>query len=277
MNYALILFLFILLQALIGSSNASINKSNDDYHCVWYGQCNERNGVHQYCPYNGTAKSIQSEGTRILAKWCPHLISDVESETRTCCDLDQIKAMDINVYLVANFLSRCPSCMHNYIQHICEMTCSPQQSRYIDVVDVKKNEAGKEYITEIDYFIGNDYVSGTFNSCKDVSVPSIGQKAFDLICGAWGAMLCTPMRLFTFFGDVENNSFAPFRVNFKNTSQSVGRFIPMNNKIFPCNKAVNDASMGCSCDDCESSCTEPKPVQSKDQLFNISEIDYDYL
>ena len=57
----------------------------------------------------------------------------------TCCDTAQLKAMDYNINLAANFLQRCPSCMSNLIKHFCEMTCATNQSKFIGVVDVKNN------------------------------------------------------------------------------------------------------------------------------------------
>ena len=41
---------------------------------------------------------------------------------------------------------------------------------------------------------------GSFQSCKDVVYAALGTPAISLMCGSWGAELCTAKRLFTFMG-----------------------------------------------------------------------------
>lgn len=108
---------------------------DDPGHCIWYGQCHSAGSLIQNCYYNGTAKPMtNSEGLELLGKWCPHMISPNLS---TCCDVSQLKVMDSNIIIAANFLQRCPSCMNNLIKHLCEMTCGTNQSKFIDVVSIE--------------------------------------------------------------------------------------------------------------------------------------------
>ncbi|KAF5295230.1 hypothetical protein FQR65_LT10514 [Abscondita terminalis] len=271
--YALVIIISLFTpKVLTAESNASTNRSDEEYHCIWYGQCNTNGTLSQNCPYNGTAKPLEDkDALKILAKWCPHLMTD--GQVKTCCDFAQLKALDTNINIAANFINRCPSCMHNFAQHICEMTCSTGHSRFLNVSEVRNNSKGVEYIAGIDYFIGNNYIEGTYNSCKGVSVPSTGQKALDIMCGPWGASRCNPMNWFEFMGDADNNFYVPFKIKYKNTTKPVGKFVPMDTPTIPCQQALNRESAACSCVDCELSCPAPQPPLPPDQPFTINDVD----
>lgn len=55
----------------------------------------------------------------------------------------QLETLNTNVKMAANFLQRCPSCMTNFVQHICDFTCSPQQSQFMKVEEVEKGDKGE--------------------------------------------------------------------------------------------------------------------------------------
>lgn len=131
------------LQTYTAKSNESTSRSSGEYHCVWYGECNKIGILSQNCPYNGTAKPLDTEGQRLLAKWCPKLLVDKGDGVKTCCDTSQLKTLDKSIMIAANFLQRCPSCIHNFVQQVCELTCGPEQSRFIDVTEIKTNQNGK--------------------------------------------------------------------------------------------------------------------------------------
>lgn len=51
----------------------------------------------------------------------------------------QINILNKNIELAASFLKRCPSCLQNLVQHLCDFTCSDQQSDFIEVISSQKN------------------------------------------------------------------------------------------------------------------------------------------
>lgn len=115
-------------------------------HCVWYGQCGHSILNYQNCPYNGTAQPLVPAGVTILRKWCPHFFDGPfydDKGIRTCCDLAQLRSLDANMPLAATFLKRCPSCFSNFARSICEMSCGPQQSRFLEIVEVKYSNESK--------------------------------------------------------------------------------------------------------------------------------------
>lgn len=115
---------------------------NSQYQCVWYGQCgkNSFNQLPINCKYSGPAKHLSTEGQPILAKHCPHLLKDIGHGINTCCDFAQLKTFDESIGLAANFLNRCPSCFTNLKRHICDMSCSADQSRFINVSESEIQE-----------------------------------------------------------------------------------------------------------------------------------------
>lgn len=104
-----------------------------------------------------------------------------------------------------------------------------------------KKPSIESYIDEIDIYITEDYLNGTFNSCKNVQVPSTGQLAFDLMCGSWGASKCTPQRWFHFMGDAKNNLYVPFQINYlpQKSTDIVNNMKPLNPKIVPCSESID--------------------------------------
>ncbi|XP_019770254.2 NPC intracellular cholesterol transporter 1 isoform X2 [Dendroctonus ponderosae] len=252
-------------------NNTSISRTDvpgSRGHCVWYGECHHQGTLAQNCPYDGPAKPLNTSGAEILKKYCPTM-----DPSSVCCDDAQLRTMDSSIALAANFLKRCPSCMSNLVQSICQLTCSPHQSTFMDI---KKNNTDTEtnvtYITEVDYYITQQYMDKTYNSCQQVSVPATGQLAMDFMCGDWGALRCTANRWFTYMGTAGNNSvYVPFQINYINsTTAKVGNFTPMDIEITPCNKPLNSDTPACSCVDCEDSCPVPPPDPPKPQPFHIA-------
>lgn len=249
--------------------------SETNGHCVWYGVCNTDASLHnQYCTYNGTAKTVDQEGITLLKRWCSHLVPASGEAPQTCCDNRQIAILNSNVELAANFLLRCPSCMANLVRHMCDFTCNANQSLFMDAVTTEMGKNGT-YITEVDLFITEDYMNGTYSSCSQVSVPSSGQLAMDFICGEWGASRCNAFKWFSFMGDV-SSPYVPFQINYKPMASGttpVNGHVPINPRIVPCNVALDDKSPACSCVDCEASCPVPPPLPPPPQPFSISGMD----
>lgn len=230
---------------------------------MWYGQCHLENEKPKNCPYTGPPKLLDSEGQVILKKWCPHIKS-----VETCCDTRQLESLDTNIELAANFLQRCPSCLQNLVQHICDFTCAPDQSRFMNVSAFDETADGQPFINGVDIHITDKYLSGTYNSCKQVFVPSAGQLALDVMCGPWGASRCSPQKWFSYMGDT-NNPFVPFQINYLVSEVPVGGFKPLDPLVTPCNKGIRPDIPACSCVDCEASCPVPPPEPPKPDPFTL--------
>ncbi|XP_038114072.1 NPC intracellular cholesterol transporter 1 isoform X1 [Culex quinquefasciatus] len=245
--------------------------------CVWYGVCNVAGSpslqTSQYCPYNGTARPVDDRTRDLLQVWCKHLLVD---DAVTCCDAQQVDVLNQNVKLAANFLARCPSCMANLVRHMCDFTCSPQQSKFMEIKATEMNtDTKKEYITNIDLHITGQYMNGTYDSCSAVSSPSTGRRALDLMCGSWGASKCSARKWFTYMGTTEGNPYVPFQINYIEHDEPTvpaaeeQELVPLNPRVVPCSEKLDAKTPACSCVDCELSCPRPPPPSPPPQPFVI--------
>ncbi|XP_055643175.1 NPC intracellular cholesterol transporter 1 isoform X2 [Toxorhynchites rutilus septentrionalis] len=243
--------------------------------CIWYGVCNSDSPLtSQYCNYSGPAKPAENKTLDLLKVWCKHLLVDEDGDgtIETCCDAEQVQILNNNVKLAANFLARCPSCMANLVRHMCDFTCNPKQSTFMEIKSTEVNDdTKKEYITEIDLHIKEHYMNGTYGSCSRVSVPSTGQLALDLMCGEWGASRCSAKKWFTYMGTKEGNYYVPFQINYvtHETPDTEDRFQPLDPRVIPCSQQLDEKTPACSCIDCESSCPKPPPPTPPAQPFVI--------
>ncbi|KPI99809.1 Niemann-Pick C1 protein [Papilio xuthus] len=97
----------------------------------------------------------------IIQKYCPSIAAGGVS----CCNIQQLKNFESKIIQAENLLVRCPACYENFLQHICGMTCAPDQSKFIKPVKRSLNKDKKEQIEEIDYHLGATYMNSTFDSC----------------------------------------------------------------------------------------------------------------
>lgn len=56
----------------------------------------------------------------------------------------KIGILNTNINMAAGFLKRCPSCLRNLVRHLCDFTCNPHQSDFIEVtaLENKKTKEG---------------------------------------------------------------------------------------------------------------------------------------
>ncbi|CAB3230600.1 unnamed protein product [Arctia plantaginis] len=237
-------------------------------HCVWYGMCkiDKIYGKSTYCSYNGTALPIEDTGRSIIEKYCPAIAKGGLS----CCNGEQLISMSEKIKFAENILGRCPSCMDNFLQHICGMTCGVNQSEYIDPV-IDPFNATHHQVSAIRYFLSMEYMQATYDSCAQVQFPSTNQVALDLMCGNYGSEYCTPYRWFEFMGDV-NVPQVPFQVNYTTEPDPAKGLTPYNPVTRPCNIGP-PGQPGCSCLDCSASCPTPPPRPPPPKPFSIGGAD----
>ncbi|XP_069778710.1 NPC intracellular cholesterol transporter 1 [Narcine bancroftii] len=224
--------------------------------CVWYGECGTDKTTHKRynCQYDGPPKPLPKEGYELIQELCPnYLFGNVD----LCCDVQQLRTLKDNTQLPLQFLSRCPSCFHNFMTFYCELTCSPVQSLFLNATKFEPYVQSQMSITEVEYYIGSHFANAMFQACKDVQSPSSNEKALGLLCGKdakdcnatnWIQYMCTT-----------KNAQTPFNIIPIFGDHPVGRMIPMNNKTKGCNETLDDGSLPCSCQDCTLVCG-PKPV-----------------
>ena len=53
--------------------------------------------------------------------------------TEYCCDGDQVANLQKQLSIAEQLLSRCPACINNLKKFFCHLTCSPNQSSFMEV------------------------------------------------------------------------------------------------------------------------------------------------
>lgn len=246
-----------------------VSSAGDDGHCVWYGECFTEGTHKKNCAYDGEAKTLDNKGQELLNKYCSHLGNDSGSGVKTCCDTTQLETLNENVGKAANFLRRCPSCLSNLVKHICEFTCSPVQSKFVNVTEkipvpmtsklvrrwielvefhwVSKFDSindwrfsflftDKTYVNGITTFVTPRYTTGTYNSCSRVSIPSLGVLALDVMCGQYDSTQCSPERWFTYMGKAEGNDYVPFDIKYNITDSPPPGYTALDVPVTPCSQ-----------------------------------------
>ncbi|XP_070506187.1 NPC intracellular cholesterol transporter 1 homolog 1b-like [Chironomus tepperi] len=263
-NLTLILFLTVAIGQVLSQNGSEYSEKK----CTWYGICDRvKTGSAEKiknCLNDTSPIPLNKSGRESLLQWCSHLVPE-RGDAYTCCDNEQIDELNENIKIASSLLNRCPSCMKNLVTHICDYICSPHHSDFIKVKRTKQNKKNQAYVDEIDLYVTEEYLNGTYESCKNVLMPSTGQKAIDLMCGQWGAVKCSPLRWFQHMGDDKpgGEERIPFQMNYKPVKSNEvlkDGIKPLNPLVTPCNQSVNNKS-ACSCVDCASSCPKAqRPV-----------------
>ncbi|EJW81059.1 hypothetical protein WUBG_08030 [Wuchereria bancrofti] len=174
--------------------------------------------------------------------------------------------------LPRQFLSRCPSCLTNFVQLWCDFTCSPNQANFVRVIastdDLHLVENKTQYVTEVAYYVRESYADGLFQSCKDVR--AIGTDyALSFMCGV-SITECDISRWFTFLGTYNEDIGVPFHITFiptpslpedqSNVLNSTALDIrPPTTRVLLCSEAAYPNGPSCSCQDCPQSCVAESP------------------
>lgn len=197
------------------------------------------------------------------------MLDQGENNTYACCSHKQLITLGTSVALSKILLLRCPACADNFAHLHCINTCSPNQSQILEVTKVM-NVTSKLNVTKLAVvayksFISNTFAQASFQSCKNVRIPSTGGYAIGTMCGSYGASLCTAQRWLDFQGDT-GNGLAPLDIDFTllDPHQTVGLpegVIPYNGHALKCNETTPSGGKACNCQDCEEACAKiPPPV-----------------
>ncbi|KAF7384137.1 hypothetical protein HZH66_012387 [Vespula vulgaris] len=226
--------------------------------CVWYGECGKSNTKIRTCVSNDPARPIGNEtATDILRRRCPHFFENTD-DPLTCCSAEQIFTIHSNMNMAEGVFGRCTTCLKNIFRHICDYSCSMNQSRFMKVTKSKINENGFHYIEELEIHVAEEFINKTFESCKNVINPSSGGLAMDLACGSHGASRCTARKWYDFMNSVSDNNFVPFQINNIYDRPDIWHDDPWTAVVKPCSEPYDNSSLSCSCVDCPTACPVTK-------------------
>lgn len=227
------------------------------------------------CTYNGPPKVINN--TDLLEKFdqlCPSLNALQNIQQGLCCGETQIEQFLTNIQRAKDIIGNCPSCLINFSQLFCDLTCNPNQASFAKVTKSSIYNNSTPTITttttttptvtntpttklfaveEILYTINNDFVDGLYNSCKDVIFSQAQVPAMSVLCGD----PCSPKEWVEHLG---TKGISPFDIKYNYTDQE------SKVKPIPCSSSVGDVyerlkpiyKSRCNYNDCP--WIEPKPT-----------------
>ena len=181
--------------------------------------------------------------------------------TRTCCSESQLIELDGSMDLALQLLTRCPSCLWNFLNYFCQLNCGLNQAQFIWPNMTGAYPPAYHYhpkgIPEITVLLTNKYATEFYNSCKNVRMPSSELKAISLFCGR-PAKDCTAYKLLSYIGAPSNGRAAfPEQYILQDKpwiAPDKKLLTPLNGNVIPCTKAVSNTSKACLCRDCFDKC-----------------------
>ncbi|KAI9840838.1 MAG: hypothetical protein M1838_003885, partial [Thelocarpon superellum] len=241
------------LSALVASSVLAANESWTTRHesgrCALRGQCGAQSffGQELPCPDNGPADEPTPAARAKLVNIC----GAEWSEGLVCCEEDQIDALTSNLKSAEAIISACPACKENFFNLFCTFTCSPDQSRFLNVTALDQSRTQQTVVTELDFLVADRYGQGFYNSCQEVKFGAANARAMDFIGG--GAKNYTDF--LTFLGHKNPPFGSPFQMNLP---RPAGRQTEGMRALDDDPKSCNDPDprYRCSCVDCPDVCPE---------------------
>jgi len=209
-----------------------------DGHCIWYDQCGPNlQGKTVNCMYNGTAIPLtDAESLQTLQSVCGMFYKGQENLT-TCCAPSQIRYMSQQFDLAKMMLGRCPSCFYNFRSIFCTMTCSPDQSRFLTVLQSGTSliDPTKQTVEAILYLMADDFGQRIVDSCRDVLYPGGNQHSLDIMCNKRYDE-CTKEDFVRYIGVDNIQTPFPIYINFTNHTSDPSSYY--NQSTFGCDEPI---------------------------------------
>uniref|UniRef100_A0A2P2MG79 Niemann-Pick C1 protein-like n=1 Tax=Rhizophora mucronata TaxID=61149 RepID=A0A2P2MG79_RHIMU len=223
---------------LLLTPNATTGERHAAEYCAMYDICGRReDGKVLNCPYGSPAVKPDEILSKKIQSLCPTISGNV------CCTEAQFDTLRAQVQQAIPFLVGCPACLRNFLNLFCELSCSPQQSLFINVSSVSKVKNNLT-VDGIDFFITDAFGEGLYDSCKDVKFGTMNTRALNFI----GASAQNFKDWFAFIGRraAPNLPGSPYAITFLSTAPESSGMRAMNISTYKC----GDISLGCSCGDC---------------------------
>ncbi|KAF3446900.1 hypothetical protein FNV43_RR12080 [Rhamnella rubrinervis] len=232
--------------------NAVTGERHSEGYCAMYDICGKRtDGKVLNCPLGSPSVKPDDLLSSKIQSLCPTIAGNV------CCTEAQFETLRTQVQQAIPFLVGCPACLRNFLNLFCELTCSPNQSLFINVTSVAKVNNNLT-VDGIDFYVTDNFGEGMYDSCKDVKFGTMNSRALEFI----GAGAQNFIEWFAFIGRQAPLHIpgSPYAIKFQSSISESSGMKPMNVSTYSC----GDISLGCSCGDCPSSpvCSNALPPAS---------------
>ncbi|KAI9277995.1 patched family-domain-containing protein [Sporodiniella umbellata] len=238
----LFFFLLCLSQLILAEPITKIHQKN---YCAMRGQCGSE-GLPYPCVNNTPAVEPETALFRqTLQETCGLSLS--------CCDSQQLESLLQQAKQAEMIIASCPACWKNFLQFWCSFTCSPDQSTFINITSLDKNDP--RGVGSVDYWVGDTFGRAFYDSCKDVQFGASNGFAMDLIGGGakdWQEMV-------RFMGMKRPLVGSPFQIDFPRLDQKgLDRYNAPG-------KACDSADSRCACVDCQAVCPVLPPLETEEE------------
>ncbi|KAK8512630.1 hypothetical protein V6N13_082835 [Hibiscus sabdariffa] len=234
--------IFLIIQVVVAqTSNNELRQRHAEGYCAMYDICGARSdGKVVNCASGSPAVKPDELLSSKIQSLCPTITGNV------CCTEAQFDTLRSQVQQAIPFLVGCPACLRNFLNLFCELSCSPNQSLFINVTSISQVK-NNSTVDGIDFYITDDFGEGLYESCKDVKFGTMNTRAMEFI----GAGAKNFKEWFTFIGRRAPNNLpgSPYAIQFLPSVPESSGMKPMNVSTYSC----RDVSLGCSCGDCPSS------------------------
>ncbi|KAK7258292.1 hypothetical protein RIF29_23865 [Crotalaria pallida] len=262
------LFLFqvkvkVFMIITVAAADVSNSNKHSNEYCAMYDICGQRSdGKVLNCPYGSPSVKPDDLFSSKIQSLCPSITSNV------CCSESQFDTLREQVQQAVPILVGCPACLRNFLNLFCELSCSPNQSLFINVTSTSSANANANLtvVDGIDFFISQAFGQALYQSCQDVKFGTMNTRAIDFVGGGASNF----QEWFAFLGSKAPLGLpgSPYSINFKTSIPHSSPMQLMNASVYSC----NDTSLGCSCGDCPSSpvCSTPHPSPPSKHPCSIS-------
>ena len=142
-------------------------------------------------------------------RFCSEILTDPWS-SEVCCDENQTDKLTQLLYMPESLLGKCPSCFNNLVRALCLISCSANQSQWMQV----RTTSGSA-VKGVAVYISPEYANEVYDSCKDVNLVVTGKPMTDHLCGRnENSSTCNAEKWFTWIGNPANG-LTHFQIDFE--------------------------------------------------------------
>lgn len=164
--------------------------------------------------------------------------------THTCCDAEHRQAVvKTRLAMFINVLRACPACLYNILAFACEVTCSPQQSKFMWAnMEAERPQNYTNGIPAVTVLVSKSYAKSLFESCKDVKMFNM-IHVMDIMCGRKNCSGAAAW--FQYMGRIDNGrapmpmTFILSNTNWKATDGTI--LEPLNIPVTGCDQPLHNS------------------------------------
>ncbi|TPX49954.1 hypothetical protein SeMB42_g02416 [Synchytrium endobioticum] len=255
-----IIYILLAIVVLPNPAHAELTSVHRAGVCAMYGQCGSETtfGLQLPCPANVNATlNLDESFQSLVAKTC----GESYRNKPLCCDASQVQTQHDSMKIAYNLVSACPACWENFRRLFCDFTCSPDQSTFVNITQVKtSSRTHKDIVAEVDVYVNPEFGNGLFDSCKDVKFPADNSFVMRLLGG--GAK--NYQQMLSFLGRKQTGG-SPFQINFPNITLKPPEMSTLDRVPVLC----TDSQFKCSCIDCETTCVKLPELPPSSSICRI--------